>query len=146
MYLGKKEIIFDIYVQGMKIGRAVAITDKKDPALPTAIMIKYFSKIMSKRWVKFMLMGDALKDVMHYNPHMVMEEQEIKKVFMDSPGMKVEFLRPMMGGRWLVRIKSQNKSRQCILMNESETGSKVIAIRSFYRLHQHHQIKYSFKF
>ena len=42
----------------MKIGRAVDITDKKDPTIPTATMIKYFSKIMSKRWMKFMLMGD----------------------------------------------------------------------------------------
>ena len=66
----------------MKIGRAVDITDKKDPTIPTATMIKYFSKIMSKRWIKFMLMGDILKDTLRYNPHMVMEDQDIKKVFM----------------------------------------------------------------
>ena len=65
----------------MKIGRAVAITDKKDPTIPTATMIKYFSKIMSKRWIKFMQMGDILKDTMHYNPHVMMEEKDIKKVF-----------------------------------------------------------------
>ena len=29
-----------------------------------------------------MLMGDILKDTMRYNPHMVMEDQDIKKVFM----------------------------------------------------------------
>jgi len=69
-------------IVGMKIGRAVDITDKKDPTIPTATMIKYFSKILSKRWIKFMLMGDILKDTMRYNPHMVMEDQDIKKVFM----------------------------------------------------------------
>ena len=41
---------------------------------------------------------------------------EIKKVFMDSPGMKVEFLRQLMGGRWLVRIKSQNDQRDLAAM------------------------------
>ena len=66
----------------MKLGRAVAINDKKDPVIPAETMIKYFSKIMSKRVIKSLRVGDAVKDVLHYNPHMVMEDQDIKKVFM----------------------------------------------------------------
>ena len=66
----------------MKIGRAVAVNDKKDPTIPTATIMKYFSKIMSKRWIKFMVCNDLLKNNLHYDPHMVMEEQDIKKVFM----------------------------------------------------------------
>ena len=64
----------------MKIGCDVAIDDKKDPTIPTAI--KYFPKIMSKIWIKKMLIIDLKKSTLHYDPHMVMEEQDIKKVFM----------------------------------------------------------------
>ena len=66
----------------MKIGRDVAANDKKDPTIPTATMIKYFSKFMSKRWIKNMLVIDLLKNILHYDPHKVMVEQDIKKVFM----------------------------------------------------------------
>ena len=65
----------------MKLGRAVAINDKKDPGMPTATLMKYFSKFMSKRFIKTLLITDILHDTMHYDPHMVMEDQDIKKVF-----------------------------------------------------------------
>ena len=106
--------VYLTYVKGMKIGRAVANTDKKDPALPTATMIKYFSKIMSKRWIKFMLMGDALKDVMHYNPHMVMEEQEIKKVFMGEILAVAESARGMrLGTALTLQSMELAKEKEC---------------------------------
>ena len=63
----------------MKLGRAVAINDKRDPGIPTTTLLKYFSMFMSKSFMKFLVINDVLHDTMHYDPHMVMEDQDIKK-------------------------------------------------------------------
>ena len=66
----------------MKLGRAIAVTDKKDPDLPTETMLKHFSKIMSKRMIKFTHLMGAFHDTLRYNPHLAMEDHDIKKIFL----------------------------------------------------------------
>ena len=66
----------------MKLGRAVAITDKKDPDIPVETMLKHFSKIMSKRVIKTLHFKGAAYQVLRYNPHLAMEDHCIKKIFM----------------------------------------------------------------
>ena len=61
-----------------------------------------------------MLMGDALKDVMHYNPHMVMEEQEIKKVFMGEILAVAESARGMrLGTALTLQSMELAKEKEC---------------------------------
>ena len=66
----------------MKLGRAVAITDKRDPDIPVETMLKHFSKIMSKRVIKTLHFKGAAYQVLRYNPHLAMEDHCIKKIFM----------------------------------------------------------------
>ena len=56
----------------MKLGRAVAMADKKDPNLPAETMLKHFSKMMSKKVVKVVLFMGAMHDTLRYNPHLAM--------------------------------------------------------------------------
>ena len=66
---------------GFKLGQAVAITDKKDPDIPYTTLLKHLSKMMSNATIKFMHLCDALHNTLRYDPHMAMEDQGIKKIF-----------------------------------------------------------------
>jgi len=68
-------------IVGFKLGRAVAITDKKDPNMPYTTLLKHFSKMMSKATIKGMHLSDALHNTIRYDPHLAMEDQGIKKIF-----------------------------------------------------------------
>ena len=60
----------------MKLGRAVAMADKKDPNLPAETMLKHFSKMMSKKMVKVVLFMGAMHDTLRYNPHLAMQGRD----------------------------------------------------------------------
>ena len=66
---------------GFKLGRAVAMTDKRDPHMPYETILKYCSKMMSKASIKGMHLGDAVYNIVRYDPHLAMEDQGIKKIF-----------------------------------------------------------------
>ena len=95
----------------MKLGRAVAMTDKKDPNLPAETMLKHFSKIMSKKTIKLMYFTHVLHDTLRYNPHLAMEDHDIKKIFMgeilsvagSARGLKLGTALTMQGGDSIMR-------------------------------------------
>ena len=55
--------------------------DKKDPNIPYKTILKHFSKMMSKTTIKSMQTSDALHKSLRYDPHLAMEDQAIKKIF-----------------------------------------------------------------
>ena len=59
----------------------MATTDKKDPEIPYTTLLKHLSKMMSNATIKFMHYSDALRNTLRYDPHMAMEDQGIKKIF-----------------------------------------------------------------
>ena len=69
-----------LHLSGFKLGRAVAITDKRD-TLPYKTLLKYFSKMMSKATIKTLLFCDANYNIARSDPHLAMEDQGIKKIF-----------------------------------------------------------------
>ena len=58
------------------------MTEKKDPDVPAATLLKHFSTIMSNRIIKAMYTKDAKQNIMRYNPHLAMVEHNIQKIFM----------------------------------------------------------------
>ena len=60
----------------------MAVSDKKEPPMPTATLLKYFSRFMSKTSIKWLLFNDAMYNTLRYNPHLAMEDQGIGKIFM----------------------------------------------------------------
>ena len=57
------------------------MTDKRDPQPPYQTLLKYFSKMMSKATIKGMHCSDAMHSIIRYDPHLAMEDQGIKKIF-----------------------------------------------------------------
>ena len=60
----------------------MALSDKKEPPMPTATLLKYFSRFMSKTSIKWLQFNDAMYNTLRYNPHLAMEDQGIDKIFM----------------------------------------------------------------
>lgn len=60
----------------------MALSDDKEPPMPTATLLKYFSRFMSKTSIKWLLYNAAMYNTLRYNPHMAMEDQGINKIFM----------------------------------------------------------------
>ena len=99
---------------GFKLGRAIAITDKKDPNIPYMTLLKYFSKIMSKAMIKGMHLQHALHDTVRYDPHMAMEDQGIKKIFIGDVLCVASSQRGMkLGTVMMLQSMDIAKEKQC---------------------------------
>ena len=85
----------------MLLGRAIAITDKKDPEIPAATLLEHFSDIMSASWIKIMYSKYAKRNIMRYNPHLAMEDQDIEKIYMGEILVVSESVRGLNLGRAL---------------------------------------------
>ena len=59
----------------------MATTDKKDPDIPYKTLLKHFSKMMSKATIRGLHAQDAMINNIRYDPHLAMEDQGIKKIF-----------------------------------------------------------------
>ena len=67
--------------KGCTFGRVVAATDKKDPNIPYGTILKHFSKMISNTTIKGMQTRVAFRSTLRYDPHLAMEDQAIKKIF-----------------------------------------------------------------
>ena len=64
----------------MKLGHAVAATDKREPTLNWGQLVKYFWWLMNRDTARSMLLFDAMYNKMRYDPHMAMEDTDSEKV------------------------------------------------------------------
>ena len=98
----------------MLLGRAIAITDKKDPEIPAATMLEHFSDIMSARLVKILHSKNAKRNIMRYNPHLAMEDQDIEKIYMGEILAVSESVRGLNLGRALtIQSIEMAKRKEC---------------------------------
>ena len=51
------------------------MSDEREPPMPTATLLKYFKRFMSKTSIKWLLYNDAMFNTLRYNPHLAMEDQ-----------------------------------------------------------------------
>ena len=51
------------------------MSDEREPPMPTAALLKYFKRFMSKTSIKWLLYNDAMYNTLRYNPHLAMEDQ-----------------------------------------------------------------------
>ena len=102
------------HVSGFKLGGAVAMSDKKEPPLPTATLLKYFSRFMSKTSIKGLLLFDALYHTLRYNPHLAMEDQGINKIFVGEILSVASSQRGMkLGTIMMMQSMELAKEREC---------------------------------
>ena len=50
--------------------------------MPSKTLLKYFSRWMSRASIKGLQTADALHNTLRYDPHLAMEDQGIRKIFM----------------------------------------------------------------